>query len=304
MTAAVLRDVTLRDGLQLTGKPLSTERKVEIVRALLDVGVQQLEVGSMARPDLVPPMANTVEVLEALTPDELDRCWVWVATPRHVEKAAIAGARHFQYCLSASDAHNQANIGRPTDASLAAMPDAVAAANAVSGSVQLCIATAFTCPFDGPVDPSVVLRVVEDERASGAREVVLCDTLGQAVPGDVAALVAEVARRDGRPIVFHGHDTWGLGVANSMAAIGAGATTVDGSLGGLGGCPFAPGAGGNTPTEDLLFATRPSWFTPGGLTALVGIADGILGELGEPNRSRTADGARSTTTAFPWALRT
>jgi hydroxymethylglutaryl-CoA lyase len=304
MTAAALRDVTLRDGLQLTGKPLSTERKVEIVRALLDAGVEQLEVGSMARPDLVPPMANTVEVLEALTPDELDRCWVWVATPRHVERAAIAGARHFQYCLSASTAHNQANIGRPTDDSLAAMPDAIAAANAVGGSLQLCIATAFTCPFDGPVDPSVVLRIVADERASGATEVVLCDTLGQAVPGEVTALVAEVARRDGRPIVFHGHDTWGLGVANSMAAIEAGATTVDGSLGGLGGCPFAPGAGGNTPTEDLLFATRPSWFTPGRLTDLLGIADGILGELGEPNRSRTADGARSTTTAFPWALRT
>ncbi|MDT5072677.1 MAG: hydroxymethylglutaryl-CoA lyase, partial [Mycobacterium sp.] len=80
MTTTMLRDVTLRDGLQLTGKPLSTDRKVSIVRALLDAGVPQLEVGSMARPDLVPPMANTVEVLEALTPAELDRCWVWVAT--------------------------------------------------------------------------------------------------------------------------------------------------------------------------------------------------------------------------------
>ncbi|MET0474119.1 MAG: hydroxymethylglutaryl-CoA lyase [Mycobacterium sp.] len=303
MTAAVLRDVTLRDGLQLTGKPLATERKVGIVRALLEAGVQQLEVGSMARPDLVPPMANTVEVLESLTPAELDRCWVWVATPRHVERAAAAGARHFQYCLSASDAHNRANIGRSTDDSLAAMPDAIAAARDVGGSVQLCIATAFTCPFDGPVDPGVVARIVGDERTSDATEVVLCDTLGQAVPGEVAALIGEVARRDGRAIVFHGHDTWGLGVANSIAAIGAGATTVDGSLGGLGGCPFAPGAGGNTPTEDLLFATRPFWFTPATLTGLLGIADGLLTELGEPNRSRTADGARRTTTAFPWALR-
>jgi hydroxymethylglutaryl-CoA lyase len=304
MTAPVLRDVTLRDGLQLTGKPLSTERKVAIARALLAAGVPQLEVGSMARPDLVPPMANTVEVLDALTPDELDRCWVWVATPRHVERAAAAGARHFQYCLSASDAHNQANIGRPTDASLAAMPDAIAAARAVGGTVQLCIATAFTCPFDGPVDPGVVLRIVGDERGSGATEVVLCDTLGQAVPAEVAALVFEVARRDGRPIVFHGHDTWGLGVANSLAAVAAGAGTVDGSLGGLGGCPFAPGAGGNTASEDLLFATRPPWFSPATLTTLVGLSGELLEDLGEPNRSRTADGARSTTTAFPWALAT
>jgi hydroxymethylglutaryl-CoA lyase len=302
MTAAVLRDVTLRDGLQLTGKPLATERKVAIARALLAAGVPQLEVGSMARPDLVPPMANTVEVLQALTPAELDRCWVWVATPRHVERAAAAGARHFQYCLSASDAHNQANLGRTTEASLAAMPDAVAAAQAVGGTVQLCIATAFTCPFNGPVDPDVVACIVADERATGATEVVLCDTLGQAVPAEVGALVADVGRRDGRGIVFHGHDTWGLGVANSMAAIEAGAGMVDGSLGGLGGCPFAPGAGGNTATEDLLFATRPSWFSPTTLSGLLGVAEELLNELGEPNRSRTADGARSTTTAFRWAI--
>jgi hydroxymethylglutaryl-CoA lyase len=300
MTA--LRDVTLRDGLQLTGKPLATDRKIAIARALLAAGVPQLEVGSMARPELVPPMANTIEVIEGLTPAELDRCWVWVATPRHVERAAAAGARHFQYCLSASDTHNRANIGRSTESSLAAMPDAVAAARTVGGTTQLCIATAFTCPFDGPVDPDVVQQIVDDERTSGATEVVLCDTLGQAVPAEVGALVAAVARLDGRGIVFHGHDTWGLGVANSLAAIAAGAGTVDGSLGGLGGCPFAPGAGGNTPTEDLLFAMRPSWFSPGTLATLLHVAAEMLSELGEPNRSRTADGARSTTTAFPWAL--
>ena len=87
----ILRDVTLRDGLQLTGKMLSTERKVEVVRALFAAGVPELEIGSLARPDLVPPMANTLELVSALTPEELDRCWVWVATPRHVEKAIAAG---------------------------------------------------------------------------------------------------------------------------------------------------------------------------------------------------------------------
>jgi hydroxymethylglutaryl-CoA lyase len=297
-----LRDVTLRDGLQLTGKPLATERKVDIVRDLLAAGVPQIEIGSMARPDLVPSMANTVEVIEALTPAELERCWIWVATPRHVERAAAAGARRFQYCLSASDAHNKANIGRTTEASLAAMPDAVVAAGAVGGVVQLCIATAFTCPFIGQVDPAVVFDIVDDQRTRGATEIVLCDTLGQATPAQVAELVAAVRRRDRRPIVYHGHDTWGLGVANSLAAITAGAGTVDGALGGLGGCPFAPGAGGNTATEDLLFATRPRWLTPQTLADLIGVAQSTLTELGEPNRSRTADGARSTTTAFPWGL--
>lgn len=122
---ARLRDVTLRDGLQLTGKPLSTERKVEIARTLLALGVPELEIGSMARPDLVPPLADTLEVIAALTPEELARCWVWVATPRHIEKAAAAGARNFQYCLSASDSHNKANIGRTTEDSVAAMPAAI-----------------------------------------------------------------------------------------------------------------------------------------------------------------------------------
>ena len=91
-----LRDVTLRDGLQLTGKLLPTERKVRLARSLLATGIPELEIGSLARPDLVPPMANTLELIAALTEEELDRCWVWVATPRHVEKAIAAGARHFQ----------------------------------------------------------------------------------------------------------------------------------------------------------------------------------------------------------------
>ena len=112
----------------------------------------------MARGDLVPPLADTLDVIAALTPAELDRCWIWVATPRHVEKAAAAGARHFQYCLSASDSHNKANIGRTTEDSVAAMPDAVQIAREVGGSIQLCIATAFTCPFEGLTDPRAGAR--------------------------------------------------------------------------------------------------------------------------------------------------
>jgi hydroxymethylglutaryl-CoA lyase len=302
-TGVVLRDVTLRDGLQLTGKLLGTESKIGIIRTLLALGVPALEIGSMARADLVPPLADTTEVLAALTPDELARCWIWVATPRHVEKAAAAGARNFQYCFSASDAHNLANIGRTTDDSLAAMPDAVRIANDVHGEIQLCIATAFTCPFDGPVDPQRVLDIASDPRAEGAADIVLCDTLGQAVPTQVTDLVTAV--RESTPqrrIVFHGHDTWGLGVANTLAAIDAGATMVDGSLGGLGGCPFAPGASGNTSTEDLLFALRPDWFTPDTLSTLVHTTERLLADVDEPNRSRTVQGAHSKAAAFEWVL--
>ncbi|WP_280340190.1 hydroxymethylglutaryl-CoA lyase [Nocardia neocaledoniensis] len=303
MTAPLLRDVTLRDGLQLTGKMLDTERKVDIVRRLLAAGVPALEIGSMARPDLVPPMANSLDLIAALTPDELAKCWVWVATPRHVEKAAAAGARNFQYCFSVSDAHNRANIGRDTEASVAAMPDAIRLAREAGGEIQLCLATAFTCPFDGRVDPVRVLAIANDPRTEGAVDIVLADTLGQAHPGQVSALVSAV--REGTPprrIVFHGHDTWGMGVANTLAAVAAGAGMVDGALGGLGGCPFAPGASGNTAAEDILFATRPDWFTPETLASLVGLTEELLAELGEPNRSRTAEGARSKAAAFEWVV--
>ena len=147
---AVLRDVTLRDGLQLTGKLLPTDAKS---RSPAPACARRARTRDRVDgpPDLVPPMANTLEVISELTPEELDRCWVWVATPRHIEKAAAAGARNFQYCFSASDSHNQANIGRSTEDSLAALPDAVRNTEQVGGTIQLCIATAFTCPFEGEV---------------------------------------------------------------------------------------------------------------------------------------------------------
>src|SRR5699024_12776896 len=101
-TAPILRDVTLRDGLQLTGKLLATERKVEIVRSLLAAGVEEIELGSMARADLVPPMANTLDVVAQLTEEELASCWIWVATPRQVQRAVDAGITNIQYCFSVS----------------------------------------------------------------------------------------------------------------------------------------------------------------------------------------------------------
>ncbi|GAC58535.1 putative hydroxymethylglutaryl-CoA lyase [Gordonia hirsuta DSM 44140 = NBRC 16056] len=300
----LLRDVTLRDGLQLAGKLLTTAEKVELLRLLLAAGIPELEIGSMARGDLVPPMADTLDVVAQLTPEELDRCWIWVATPRHVEKAAAAGVRNLQYCFSVSDAHNKANIGRMTEDSVAAMPAAVDCARAVDGRIQLTLATAFTCPFDGPIDPDRVLEIVADPRTAGSDDVVLADTLGQAAPGQVEELFARVRPiAGGRRLVFHGHDTWGMGVANSLAAQRGGATVVDGALGGLGGCPFAPGASGNTATEDLLFATRPDYLTPQVFGDLVRAGEELLARLAEPPRSRAAAGARSEADAFGWALR-
>ena len=296
-----LRDVSLRDGLQLTGKLLPTEQKATLVRALLALGVPTLEIGSMARGDLVPSMANTPELITALTRDELARCWIWVATPRHVARAADLGATRFQYCLSVSTAHNETNLGRTTEASLDTVAAGAELAKAAGGEAQLCLATSFTCPFTGPVDPDEVLRIVTDDRTAGTTDIVLCDTLGQARPGQVRDLFTSVAAvAPGRRLGYHGHDTWGLGVANTLAAVEAGATMVDSALGGLGGCPFAPGASGNTATEDLVFALGPSWLDPEVFQQLVRLGTGLLSDVGERNRSRAVQGARSTASVFPW----
>ncbi|GAB3271840.1 hypothetical protein GCM10027449_07850 [Sinomonas notoginsengisoli] len=148
-----------------------------------------------------------------------------------------------------------------------------------------------------------VLAIANDPRTEGAQGIVICDTLGQAIPAQVSGLISRVREESPqREIVFHGHDTWGLGVANTLAAIQAGAAMVDGALGGLGGCPFAPGASGNTSSEDILFATRPGWFTPEVLADLVRMSESLLHDLEEPNRSRTAQGARSRARAFEWVM--
>lgn len=300
----VLRDVTLRDGLQLTGGVMSADWKVELIRGLRSRGITSIEVGSMARPDLVPPMANTVEVLQHLTPEELDDCYVWVATPKHVRRAVEAGARRMQYCLSVSDAHNRANVARDTEASMTALPEAVEIADAAGAQLQFCLATSFTCPFDGPVDPAKVLALVEDPRAQGCTDVVIADTLGQADPMQVHSLIRSVreAWDPAHHVVFHGHDTWGLGVANTLTAIGAGASMVDGALAGLGGCPFAPGASGNTATEDILFATKPRWLSPARFKEFSELGQHVARETSEPNRARSHAGAHSQVKAFPWVI--
>lgn len=298
----VVRDVTLRDGLQLTGRTLPVDDKVAIVRELLALGVEALEIGSMARPDLVPPLANTLEVIKALTPAELEHCWIWAATPGQVARALDAGTTHIQFCFSASESHNRANVNRSVDESLDGLAESIDLVRAAGADMQLAIATSFTCPFEGRVHPGKVLAIAEDPRTAGLTDVVICDTLGQAVPAEVTALITATGRvvGDSTRVAFHGHDTWGLGVANSIAALEAGAAFVDGTIGALGGCPFAPGASGNTSIEDLLFALRPDGLTPSIFHTMVTLSTSLLTELGEPNRSRAVGGSIATTGPFVW----
>lgn len=246
-----LRDVTLRDGLQ-DEHPLSTDRKLAVYEALVAAGVRDLELTSFVRPDRVPAMADAEELAAATSAHGDVRRWALVLNGRGAQRALAAGMTNLQFVISASEAHSIRNAGRSVDAGLAELARIRAAAPG-GVRVELTVATAFGCPFDGPVPPALVESVVERGLAVGLDGISLADTIGTAVPREVASLVGTVVVRTGDvPVGIHVHDTRGLGVVNVIAALDAGAVRADASLGGLGGCPFAPGASGNVALEDLV----------------------------------------------------
>jgi hydroxymethylglutaryl-CoA lyase len=248
-----LRDVTLRDGLQ-DERPISTEHKVEILELLLAAGVTDLELTSFTRPDRVPAMADADRLAE-LARGSQARLWGLVLNLRGAERALAAGIRNLQFVLSVSEPHNLENTGRTVDGSLNDLRAIVALAETSGAQIEVTLATAFGCPFAGPVEPSAVLAVASRAREFGVERMSLADTIGTAVPTEVASLVAQtIALVHPRELGVHLHDTRGLAIANAFAGMEAGADRLDGTLGGLGGCPFAPGASGNLPLEDLVHA--------------------------------------------------
>lgn len=303
-TRPFVRDVTLRDGLQLARETLPTDQKHKLARTLFANGVESIEIGAVVRPDRVPEMADTLDLIGRLSDDERAKAWVLVPNLKGAQLAIDAGTRNIEYVLSVSDAHNRANVGRATDASLEELPGISPLVTDVGGTLQVSLSTAFTCPFEGAIAPERVHALLDDGRMDGVDSIALCDTIGQATPAEAASLTRAARERLGpdRWLVFHGHDTWGQGVANSLAALASGVDTVDAALGGLGGCPFAPSASGNTALEDVLYALRPAWLTPERFRSLVAAGQELLTTLGEPQRSRAAEGAIHSTASHPWGV--
>ena len=256
----VLRDVTLRDGLQ-DERPVPTAAKVALFEALVAAGVDDLELVSFVRADRVPAMADA-EALAAATAAAGHRVTRWglVLNERGARRALAAGLRHLQFVVSASDAHGRANAGLDVAQAMDRLADVVAVAVATGAGagggaeVEVTLATAFGCPYEGPVPADRVVALAAGAAAAGATGIGLADTIGVAVPTEVAALVGAVRAVLDVPVGVHLHDTRGLAIANALAAIDAGVDRIDGSVGGLGGCPFAPGASGNLALEDLVHA--------------------------------------------------
>ena len=258
MRSIEIVEVAPRDGLQNEPGILATANKVTLICNLVAAGAKRIEVASFVNPARVPQMANAEDVVAAL-PDA-DAVYIGLVLNRRGAIRALTTKVHElgAVCV-ATDTFAMRNQGQTSAESLDIACDIVDAARAAGRRAQITIGAAFGCPFEGEVSPDRVVAMARQAAASGAIEVALADTIGVAVPTDVAALVARVrAEIAPLPVRVHLHNTRNTGLANVWAAVEAGAATIDASLGGLGGCPFAPGAAGNVPTEDVVYLLERS----------------------------------------------
>jgi len=256
-------EVGPRDGFQSLLELVPAEKKLEIIAGLIESGVRHIEVASFVSPKAIPQMKDAGEVADYCSEHypELDLSAL-VPNLRGAQLAMEHGLRKVTYVISLSESHNMANTRRSRKESLDAMAEIQSSLSEIEIDVGL--ATAFGCPFEGkPVDETV-MEMIESIRRIGVRSITLCDTIGVADPAQVRRIVALVQGRfPDCAFQLHIHDTRGMGLVNSLAGIEAGITSVQSTLGGLGGCPFAPGASGNTATEDLVYMLEQMGYDTG-----------------------------------------
>jgi isopropylmalate/homocitrate/citramalate synthase len=271
----VICEVGPRDGLQNEKDVLPPATRAELVNRLAAAGLPRVEAVSFVRDDAVPQMAGAEEVVAGIERRDRVEYAGLVLNEKGFERFAVSGLDRMNVTLGATDAFNKRNA----NASLAEATER--ASNMVSvrpAGTTVTISVAFGCPFEGPVDPAVVSDLVQYFRNLGAEEIVLADTIGAATPGQVRRLIENTGAAG-----FHGHNTRNTGFANAYAALEGGATTLDSSIGGLGGCPFAPRATGNIATEDLVYMLEGDGVETGtDLDALIAISEWLEGILGRP----------------------
>ena len=247
-------EVGPRDGLQNETVALDTAAKVEFINRAVAAGIRRIEVTSFVNPKRVPQMADAEDVLKAL-PRRADVHYVGlVLNRRGFERARAAGCSEIGMAVVASDTFNQRNQGATTDESVAAWLEIAAAARAAGMRAQVTISAAFGCPVEGEVPVTRVVELARRVAEGGPIEIALADTIGVGVPSQVTELIGLVrAAVPGVALRGHFHNTRNTGIANAYAAVEAGIAALDASIGGIGGCPFAPAATGNIPTEDLVY---------------------------------------------------
>jgi hydroxymethylglutaryl-CoA lyase len=268
-----LREVGPRDGLQ-NEDPVPTDGKVALINALSRTGLRRIEAVSFVHPKAIPQMADADEVWARIDRNPDVRYSALVPNVRGAQRALAAGFAEIEVVISASDTHNRRNINRSTDESLADLADLAELVHAGSGTLQLIVSTAWGCPYEGDVPVARVVDVVGRGVAAGADSVAFGDTTGMATPSRVTALVGETrSAHPDLPLGLHFHNTRGTGLANVYAALVLGVDDFDASVGGLGGCPYAPGASGNIATEELVHMLEDMGIDTGvDLAALIEVA--------------------------------
>lgn len=249
----LVQEVAPRDGLQIEPSWVETADKIALIDQLSLAGFSRIEAGSFVSPKAIPALRDGAEVFAGLQRRPGVIYVALVPNLKGAQRAVAARADELNLVLSASQSHNRANMRMSREQSLAGFAEIVALAQDYPVRLNGTVATTFGCPFEGRIDEDVVLRLIDDYQALGLQGVTLADTTGMANPRQVHRLVRRVLERlPAAALTLHFHDTRGLGLCNVLAAYEAGARRFDAALGGLGGCPFAPGASGNICTEDLV----------------------------------------------------
>jgi hydroxymethylglutaryl-CoA lyase len=253
-----IREVSLRDGLQIES-PIPLAAKLELLAAVVATGVREVEATAFVSPSKVPALADAAELAAELHRFDGIEFSALVASPNGAKRAIAAGLQSLEYVVSAADGHSRANVGRTTAEATTLIGEIVAIAHDSGVSVEVIVATAWDCPFDGPTPPERVADIVTAAREHSVDRLALADTIGTTTPRRVSDLIARIRPMIGEtPLGAHFHNTRGAGLASAYAAVSSGVTRLDASVGGLGGCPFAPGASGNIATEDLVYLLRDS----------------------------------------------
>lgn len=290
----IINDVGPRDGLQNQAVILDPQQRLTLIQALIDAGIKHIEVGSFVSPAAVPAMRGTDEVIAALPKGDFHFSAL-IPNLKGYELAKASGIDTVSLVIAASNTMNEQNIRMSNDQVLAFAKDVLGRGKAENLTTLACIATAWECPFEGLIPESTVIDLCTELFAAGAPEVVLADTIGAASPGQVKSLMSKLVSEFGaHRLSCHFHDTRAMGVANVFAAVECGIRKFDSSIGGLGGCPFAPGASGNVATEDVVLMLNQMGFETGiNLAKLVTAAE-LVGKQ---------TGANATANSAKWIKR-
>jgi hydroxymethylglutaryl-CoA lyase len=292
----VVQEVSPRDGLQIEPTWVETSDKIALINGLSRMGFSRIEAGSFVSPKAIPALRDGEAVFEQIERREGVIYVALIPNLRGAERALRARADELNLVMSASQTHNHANMRMSCEASLAAFDEIVARTKGSRVTLNATVATAFGCPFEGKMLEDRVMSIVDAYLEMGMQGITLADTTGMANPRQVARLVGRVLERlPAEALTLHFHNTRGLGLANVLAAYEVGARRFDAALGGLGGCPFAPGASGNICTEDLVNMCEEMGIPTGiDLEGLIGMSRGLPALLGHGVPGQVAKAGRNS----------